>query len=373
MPEKEDSRHAHTLEVTDHGLAQQPRVEQPRRGEVTRNNEHVIVDCAVYRGGNRLEMAGDSTEVGDTLELGDALDMAREPGDFIWIGLHEPSQEEMNIVALSFGLHRLAVEDAVRAHQRPKLERYDGEVLFMVLKTLWYVSERDSVETGEIAVFVGDNYAVTVRHGAGGGLQMTRKTLEEHTEVLGHGPFAVLYSVCDSVVDAYEEVAAELEQDVDLIEASVFSESRANQSKRIYLLKREVAEFRRAVIPLRDPLQRFAQRQVAGMPKAAAAFFRDVADHAIRVTEQVENLDSLLSSAHDAHMARITVQQNDDMRKISAWVAIAAVPTALAGIYGMNFDHMPELGWSLGYPAILALMLVACGTLFRTFKKSGWL
>ena len=166
----------------------------------------------------------------------------------------------------------------------------------------------------------------------------------------------MLYSVCDRVVDAYEAVAADLETDVDEIELSVFSDNRSNDSQRIYTLKREVAEFRRAVAPLREPLTRFAQCQVSGMPQAAGAFFRDVNDHALRVYEQIENIDSLLSSAHDAHMAQISVQQNDDMRKISAWVAIAAVPTLIAGIYGMNFEHMPELGWTYGYPIVVAVM-----------------
>jgi magnesium transporter len=327
----------------------------------------VIVDCAVYRDGNRVPIPG-----GDK-DLGAAIDLASTPGDFVWIGLHEPNDDEMSLVAISLGLHRLAVEDAVQAHQRPKLERYDGDLLFMVLKTLWYVDENDAVETGEIAIFLGSNFVVTVRHGSGGELSLTRKNLEAHGEVLGHGPFSVLYSVCDMVVDGYADVAAELEQDVDEIELSVFSETRTRDSQRIYHLKREVSEFRRAVVPLRDPLIRLAQRQVAGMPPEASAFFRDVADHAIRVQEQVEALDTLLSSAHDAHMAAISVQQNDDMRKISAWVAIAAVPTAVAGIYGMNFEHMPELRWSLGYPAVLLLMAAVCVSLYRAFKKSGWL
>jgi magnesium transporter len=327
----------------------------------------VIVDCAVYRDGNRLDWDGDSSE------LGEALDHLQNPGDFIWIGLHQPTRDEMDLVALTLGLHRLAVEDAVQAHQRPKLERYDGGMLFMVLKTLWYVDEDDAVETGEIAIFVGSNYVVTVRHGVGGKLTDTRRKLEDNKEILGHGPFAVLHSVCDSVVDAYEAVASELEKDVDQIELSVFSATRTNDSERIYHLKREVAEFRRAVVPLRDPLTRFALRQVAGMPPEAGAFFRDVADHAIRVTEQVETLDSLLSSAFDAHLARISVQQNDDMRKISAWVAIAAVPTAIAGIYGMNFEYMPELGWRFGYPMVVVAMAAFCGGLYRAFKKSGWL
>ncbi len=327
----------------------------------------VIVDCAVYRDGKRVQLEDDGEDIAAAYSWANLNDR-----DFVWVGLFEPTQEEMVKVADAFDLHPLAVEDAVAAHQRPKLERY-GEAIFMVLKTIWYVDEHDAVETGEIAVFVGGNYVVTVRHGEGSELGVARRDLEQHTEVLGHGPYAVLYSVCDVVVDAYETVAAELENDVDEIELSVFSEERGNDSQRIYTLKREVAEFRRAVAPLREPMQRFAHCQVGGMPQEAAAFFRDVADHTLRVYEQIENIDSLLSSAHDAHMAQISVQQNDDMRKISAWVAIAAVPTLLASIYGMNFDHMPELGWRYGYPALVLVMAVSCGLLYRLFKKSGWL
>lgn len=327
----------------------------------------MIVDCAVYRAGERISIPGPEPD------LGEALDLAREDGDFVWIGLLHPSESEMDLVALALGLHTLAVEDAVQAHQRPKLEQYDDGLLFMVLKTLWYVDEADDVETGEIAIFLGKRFVVTVRHGSGNELAMTRKDLESQAEVLGHGPFAVLYAVCDRVVDAYGAVAAELERDVDQVETAVFSDTRASESQRIYHLKREIAEFRRAVGPLREPLRRFADRQVAEMPDEAAAFFRDVTDHADHVHEQVEALDLLLSSAHEAQVARISVQQNDDMRKISAWVAIAAVPTAIAGIYGMNFTHMPELHWRYGYPAILLVMATACGSLYRLFKKSGWL
>jgi magnesium transporter len=326
----------------------------------------VIVDCALYRRGCRVPL-DEGTDIAAAYKAAN-----HNEDDFVWVGLFEPTEQEMNKVADTFDLHPLAVEDAVMAHQRPKLERY-REAIFMVLKTIWYVDADDAVETGEIAVFVGSNYVVTVRHGEGAELGVTRRDLEQHTEVLGHGPYAVLYSVCDRVVDAYESVAAELETDVDEIELSVFSDNRSNDSQRIYTLKREVAEFRRAVAPLREPLTRFAQCQVSGMPQAAGAFFRDVTDHALRVYEQIENIDSLLSSAHDAHMARISVQQNDDMRKISAWVAMAAVPTMIAGIYGMNFDHMPELGWTYGYPLAVLVMVVICGGLFRLFKKSGWL
>ncbi|MGI8578251.1 MAG: magnesium/cobalt transporter CorA [Nocardioidaceae bacterium] len=332
----------------------------------------MIVDCAVYHDGHRMpRIADEQPDAG--LNLTAALEAVHGEHDFVWVGLHEPTDDEMNLVAKVFHLHPLAVEDAVQAHQRPKLERYKGEHLFMVLKTLWYVDEQDAVETGEIAIFISKSYIVTVRHGAGAELGVTRRELEEHREKLGHGPFAVLYSICDRVVDAYADVADSLEVDVDEVELSVFSDIRNSDAKRIYTLKREVAEFRRAVMPLREPLTRLALGQVIGIPESAAAFFRDVADHATRVNEQVESLDNLLSSAHDAHMARISVQQNDDMRKISAWVAMAAIPTMLAGIYGMNFTHMPELGWTFGYPAVVLVMLSACLLLYRLFKKAKWL
>ncbi|MFY9915847.1 MAG: magnesium/cobalt transporter CorA [Nocardioidaceae bacterium] len=327
----------------------------------------MIVDCALYRDGRRVALDDNGRDIASAYARADLAET-----DFVWVGLFEPSSDEMTKVADVFGLHPLAVEDAVVAHQRPKLERY-GDALFMVLKTIWYVDATDAVETGEIAVFVGDDYVVTVRHGEGSELGVARRDLEEHTEVLGHGPYAVLYSVCDRVVDAYENVAAELETDVDETELSVFSDNRSSDARRIYTLKRELAEFRRAVAPLREPMTRFAHCQVTGMPESAAAFFRDVADHTLRVYEQIENLDSLLSSAHDALMAQISVRQNDDMRKISAWVAMAAVPTMIAGIYGMNFDHMPELRASYGYPLVLAVMLLICALLYRLFKKSGWL
>jgi magnesium transporter len=327
----------------------------------------VIVDCAVYREGLRLPHPI------DTSDLADAMQAAEDHDGFLWVGLHQPTPDEMGRVADAFNLHPLAVEDAVRAHQRPKLERYDRETLFLVLKTLWYVDAQDAVETGEIALFVGPRYVVTVRHGAGVELSEVRHDLEQRSEVLGHGPFAVLYSVCDHVVDGYELVADELQTDVDEVEMSVFSDVRTSDSRRIYTLKREVAEFRRAVAPLREPLVRFAEGRVQGLPPQAAAFFRDVADHAIRVHEIVETLDGLLSTAHDAHLARITVQQNDDMRRISAYVAMAAVPTLVAGIYGMNFEHMPELRWTYGYPAVMALMALIVLGLYRSFKKSGWL
>jgi magnesium transporter len=326
----------------------------------------MIVDSALYRGGVRVPVAGEA----DDLE---ALHRAaREQNTFVWVGLHDPDAREMDRVSSLFELHPLAVEDALHAHQRPKLERY-GNGLFLVLKTLWYVDERDAVETGEINLFVGPSFVVSVRHGAGTELHSARLDLEQKTSVLGHGPSAVVYAICDRVVDGYAMVADALEIDVDEVESSVFAPSRSQESKRIYVLKRELAEVRRAVNPLREPMKRLAVGSVPGISEEAAPFFRDVYDHVVRVSESIDGLDSLLSSAFDAHMARIGVQQNEDMRKISAWVAIAAVGTLVAGIYGMNFDRMPELHWHYGYAYALGLMVVASLVLYRFFKKSGWL
>jgi magnesium transporter len=326
----------------------------------------MIVDSALYRDGVRVTVDCHKTE------LEKVRDAATGDHDFVWVGLHDPEAEELDRVARAFSLHPLAVEDALKAHQRPKLERYD-DGLFLALKTLWYVDEDDAVETGEINLFVGRSYVVTVRHGKGSELHTARLDLEERTAVLGHGPSAVVYAVCDRVVDEYEAVASSLEEDVDQVESSVFSPDRTQDSQRIYVLKRELAEVRRAVNPLREPMKRFATGSVAFVTQESAPFFRDVTDHLVRVSESVETLDGLLSTAFDAHIARISLQQNEDMRKISAWVAIAAIGTLVAGIYGMNFVNIPELHWHFGYYYALGLMVGAAVVLWALFKRSGWL
>ena len=326
----------------------------------------MIVDSALYRDGVRVRVDCHKDD------LAAVRDEASGNGDFVWVGLHEPSAEELGQVASTFSLHPLAVEDAVKAHQRPKLERYaDG--LFLVLKTLWYVDEQDAVETGEINLFIGRNYVVSVRHGAGTELHSARLNLEERANVLGHGPAAVVYAVCDRVVDEYEEVVGALEEDVDEVEVSVFSTDRTQDSQRIYVLKRELSEMRRAVNPLREPMKRFAAGATPFVSQEAAPFFRDVADHVLRVSESIEALDGLLSTAFDANLAKISLQQNEDMRKISAWVAIAGVCTLVAGVYGMNFRYIPELRWHYGYFYALGLMAAFSVVLYRAFKKSGWL
>ncbi|MFJ5292195.1 magnesium/cobalt transporter CorA [Streptomyces sp. NPDC088348] len=327
----------------------------------------VIVDCAIYRDGRRIEGPSD---------LSDALAEARADGNaFLWVGLHEPTQQEFDLVRSEFRLHQLAVEDALRAHQRPKLEVYD-ETLFMVLKPVMYDADSDAVTTDELMVFLGDSFVVTVRHGEGAPLAAVRKRLEEEHDVLKHGPTAILYAVSDTVVDHYIDVAAELQTDLEELEAEVFAPNGGdskNVASRIYTFKRQVLEFRRATGPLAAPMARLAGAGVPFVHEHSQPFFRDVGDHLTRANEQVEGLDRLLSDILSAHLAQMGVRQNDDMRKISAWAAMAAVPTMVAGIYGMNFEHMPELKWVWAYPAVIALMVAVVVALHRQFKRRGWL
>lgn len=332
----------------------------------------MIVDSALYHRGKRVAV---DCEIFDFEKLRAG---ATDPGDFVWVGLYRPSERELGDVADAFGLHPLAVEDAVNSHQRPKLDRYsksDGydDSVFLVLKTLWYVDEEDAVETGEINLFVGKDFVVTVRHGRGSQLQTARSNLEAMEAVLEHGPTAVVYAVVDTVVDGYTAVADELQTDVDEIEASVFSPARTNDSERIYTLKREIAEVRRAVLPLRDPVRRYADGLVPGMDTAAGPFFRDVLDHLNQAAEVVHDLDELLSTAFEAHLARISVQQNNDMRKISAGVGLVATPTLIAGVYGMNYDLAPANSWAGGFWFAVALMVLSSVGVWVFFKKSGWL
>ena len=325
----------------------------------------MIVDHALYCDGGRQSLELDEGSL-ERLRDMDAKDA------FIWVGLHEPDAEEMGRIARIFGLHHLAVEDALTRRQRPKVEPYD-DMLFLVLKTLWYVDQTDQVETGQVSIFLGPDFVVTVRQGAGVELGGVRGDLESRAHLLEHGPSAVAYSVCDRIVDGYEAVAGELDIDVDEVEQGVFSMERYRDDRRIYVLKREIAEVRHAVHPLRAPMQKFATTDYPFLHPDSAPFFRDIFDHVTRVADNVDRLDGLLSTAFEAYNTRVQVQQNEDMRKISAWVAIAGVCTLVAGIYGMNFDHMPELGWHLGYPFALLIMFGSSFLLYRLFKKSGWL
>jgi len=323
----------------------------------------VIVDCAIYEEGRRRD---------GKVDLHHAYHECRKGGKFAWIGMYEPTEEEFDSLRREFDLHPLAVEDAIHAHQRPKLEVYD-DMVFIVLKTARYVDSEEVVQFGEILIFLGEDYILTVRHGEASALTRVRGALESDPGQLKHGPGAVLHAIVDRVVDDYTPALEGLGEDIEQVENEVFSGGRSNPAERIYRLKREVLEFNRAAAPLVEPIDRLAKGHYALVHPEVRAYFRDVNDHLIRVHEQLESFRDLLTSVLQANLSQITVRQNDDVRRISAIVAIVAVPTMIAGIYGMNFKHMSELGWSFGYPLVLAVMLTLCALLYRFFRRAGWL
>lgn len=333
-----------------------------------------MVDCGIYVDGKRLP--GKYTHAA---ALNKVHELEAEGKDaFVWIGLHEPDEHQMMAVADVFGLHELAVEDAVHAHQRPKLERYD-KTLFMVLKTVNYIEHlsvalaREIVETGEIMIFVGAAFVVTVRHGEHGELAGVRRRLEASPALLKLGPYAIMHAIADHVVDDYLDVTDLIEVDIDAMEEDIFSPLKQTNIECIYLLKREVVELRRAVNPFTLALQRLHTDHNDLISVEVRRYMRDVLDHNIQASDRITSYDEMLSSLVQAALGKVAMQQNVDMRKISAWVAIAAVPTALAGIYGMNFEHMPELQWTWGYPAVLMVMFCVCFLLYRTFRRNHWL
>lgn len=349
----------------------------PTRNRERRTLPHIpvpvaraVVDCAVYVEGVRQP---------GRVTYSDALAQVRASGKgFVWLGLHAPDDEQMTGVAQVFGLHELVVEDAVHAHQRPKLEIYD-DTQFLVLRTVKYVEHEsmehaaEVVETGEIMVFTGPDFVITVRHGDHTHLSGMRRRLEARPERLMLGPTAVMHAVADLVVDSYLAVTDKMEADIVALESSVFGTHRGSLNiDPVYLLKREVLELRRAVTPLTGPLSRLASDNQCA-PKEIRRQMRDVADHLSTVVERVVEYDEVLTSILSAAAAKVGLQQNTDMRKISAWVAIAAVPTMVAGIYGMNFDYMPELKQHWGYPTVLGGLIVTCCLLFYVFRRHHWL
>jgi len=330
-----------------------------------------VVDCGLYIGGKR--------EPGD-FSPDEALREARLRDDaFVWLGLHEPSQDEMSEIASTYGLHELAVEDAVKAEQRAKLEQF-GTVHFLVLRTARYVPHGELtetsqvVETGQMMIFIGERFVITVRHGDASELASVRADLEsQRAALLEQGPWAVAYAVTDRVVDLYLAVAEQVEVDLDIIEEGVFSRDSGSPIQAIYQMKRELVEFRRAVVPLQRPLAAITSPQSRLVPKEIRRYFRDVQDHLSRTVEQVSSYDDLLNSILQARLAQVTVDQNNDMRKIAAWAGISAVWTAIAGVYGMNFVHMPEKNWLYGYPSCVLVMLIISVLLYRAFRRNGWL
>jgi magnesium transporter len=374
-------------------LVRDPR--EPDAPAVEHPPHEALVDCAVYVNGERLpgkftyaeacskvheiELTGRADRAAQEAQVGHDAQEAQEPrGAFVWVGLREPNESQMQEVADVFGLHPLAVEDAVHAHQRPKLERYD-DTLFLVLKTVKYVPHesvvlaREIVETGEIMIFVGKGFVVTVRHGEHGELSEVRRRMDANPEQMRLGPYAVMHAIADHVVDHYVEVSCLVESDIDSIEEVAFAPGQKLDVEPIYLLKREVVELRRCVGPLSAPLNRIQLDCKDLISKEVRRYLRDVADHQSEAADHINSYDEMLNSLIQAALARVGMQQNSDMRKISAWAGIIAVPTMIAGIYGMNFEFMPELKWHWSYPIVVAVMATSCLVLYFSFRKVNWL
>jgi magnesium transporter len=315
----------------------------------------VIVDRANYADGRRLDPSATPARDG-----------------FVWVGLFQPTPDELAGMAEEFDLHPLAVEDADHAHQRPKLEQYGGS-WFLVVKTVEYLGREAGVALGEVMLFVGHDFVVSVRHGRAGNMREVRRELEADPARLADGPWEVIHTLVDRVVDEYQRVLSCIEEDIDDVQARVFDQPRAAHAARIFLLKREILEFRQAVVPFAEPLERLALDDRSPVGESLRHYFRDIHDHLRRVVDRLATIDDVLTSALHVNVAQVGMRQNEDMRKISAWVAIITLPMMIAGIYGMNFEHMPELGWQYGYPLVLASTALACYTLYRNFKRRDWL
>jgi len=324
----------------------------------------VIIDCAVYSNGVRRP---------GKLDLTDALEAGLSSDDsFAWIGLYEPTESEFEAVASEFKLHPLAVEDAVHAHQRPKLERY-GDCVFFVLKTARYDDEAEAIEFAEIQLFAGEGFIVTVRHGEASPLMSVREELESDPERLALGPIAVVHGIVDRIVDDYQPVLDGLDNDIAEIESEVFSPDRTNPAERIYKLKRQVLDLYRNVQPVVEPLEQLQASKYALGRSDLGHYFRDVNDHVRRAVSRIEIQRELLSEVLDVNLTHVSVQQNEDMRTIAGWAAMAALPTLLAGVWGMNFAHMPELNHWWGYPMALGIMAVGLVVLYRSLHRRGWI
>jgi magnesium transporter len=322
----------------------------------------VIVNCAAYSAGKRVANIPLS-EVHESLEHAD---------EFVWVGLHEPEEETLELVQKEFHLHDLAIEDAHRAHQRPKLELY-GDSLFIVLRTAQINQQTHKIEFGETHFFMGKNFLVTVRHGSSLAYTEVRNRCERMPHLLSKGPAFALYAVMDSIVDQYFPVIEMLEHQLEKMEEKVFAQKyRRETTEEIYDMKRELLDVKRAVSPLIDICNKLMRFDLSVIDEETRPYFRDIYDHAVRINEMVDNARELLSSALEANFSMISISQNEVSKKFAGWAAIIAVPTMIAGFYGMNFKFMPELEWHYGYFFVVGLTIVACSTLYYFFKKSGW-
>jgi len=322
-----------------------------------------VVACAAYAHGARI----------GNVEIQDISDVLTHDDRFVWIGLYEPDEALLKQVQGEFGLHDLAIEDAHVAHQRPKLERY-GDSLFIALRTAQTDRQQRRIAFGETHLFVGTRYVVSVRHGASLSYADVRARCEATPQLLSKGPGFVLHAIMDFVVDQYFPIVDALEDDLDALEADIFGDDASRDTTvRIYNLKRDLLEIKRGVSPLVDICNRLMRSDLDLIPDDARPYFRDVYDHAIRVNEKVDGLRELLGTALEANLTLTTIAQNEATKRITGWAAIFAIPTMIAGVYGMNFEFMPELQWRWGYPTVMGVTAVLCGALYYRFKRSGWL
>lgn len=323
--------------------------------------ENAVVNCIAYSEGRRVA----------TIDIDSISEVLKKPDQFVWIGLHEPTAEMLTKIQLEFGLHDLAIEDAHRAHQRPKIEAY-GDTLFIVLRTV-HMNEK-LIESGETHFFVGRNFIITVRHGSSVPYTDVRARCESTPDLLRKGPGFALYAVMDAIVDRYFPLLDDLSQELESLEDKIFDEtSRRETTAQIYHLKHQLLNVKRAVSPLIDICNRLMRFDLKLIEEETRPYFRDVYDHAIRINEMVDNCRDLLSTALEANLSLISISQNEVSKRFAGWAAIIGIPTMVAGIYGMNFRVMPELEWRFGYPLIMILTFGSCIALYVRFKKSGWL
>jgi len=321
-----------------------------------------IVNCAAYADGRRVA----------NVELKNAGDILKQTDGFVWIGLHEPKEETLQLVQQEFGLHDLAIEDAHRAHQRPKVEIY-GNSVFIVLRTA-QINKEHHIEFGETHFFLGNNFIVTVRHGSSISYADVRARCENTPHLLGKGQGFALYAVMDSIVDQYFPVVNVLEEDLEKVEHKIFKEKPSRETTEyIYHLKHELLEVKRAVFPLVEICNRLMRFDFNYITEDTRPYFRDIYDHAMRINEMVDNSRELLNTALEANFSLISISQSEVSKKFAGWAAIIGVPTMVAGIYGMNFNDMPELHWHYGYPVVLAVTITLCVVLYLLFRRSGWL
>jgi magnesium transporter len=347
---------------------------QPPRPAGQRRADHTaIVGCDLFVDGIAVQSPGSAADLARLHET------AREQdGAFVWLDLHEPTEAALTRVAEVFGLHPLAVEDIRYREQRVKIERYE-DVVFLVVRAARYVEHEritatsEIVSTGFIRLFVGPHFVITVRQGTVMEFGSLHADLCSHSAMLAHGPWSVAHAILDRLVDVYVDIAAAMQTDIDLTEAALFAPGTPVTVEQIYQLKRQLMKFKAAVLPLQRALADLVGRQFADPPKEIRRYFGDVADHNAAAVEQVVALDDVVNALLQARLTQVNVDQNNDMRKIASWAAIAAVPTAIAGIYGMNFSHMPELTWRSGYPGVMLLILISATAVYLLLRRAGWL